>query len=303
MSPPAPPAPPASGLDRRGLWHGVLAYGTWGVIPAFWKLIAEVPALEVLAHRALWGLLVLLVLAHFSGLGAAVRSASRDPRVLRAMAVSAALIAVNWGVFVVAVASGHLLDASLGYFINPLMSVALGTLVLRERLRRLQQIALVLAAAGVALLAWRAGSVPWISLLLASSFALYGLVRKLARVESLVGSTIETALLVPLAVGYLGYLAARGEGALGHAPASTTALLVATGAVTAIPLLLFTSAARRLPLSTIGFLQYLAPTGQFLLAVLAYGEPLARGKLTAFALIWLALVAFSIDLARAARRA
>jgi len=196
---------------------------------------------------------------------------------------------------------GHLLDASLGYFINPLVSVALGTVFLRERLSRLQWVAIVLAAAGVGILTWRAGRVPWVALALASTFGLYGLVRKIAKVDALVGSTIETLLMVPIAVAYLALLGDRG--ALGHASAPTHLLLVGTGAITAVPLVLFTVAARRLPLSTVGFLQYLAPTGQFVLATVAYGEPVSRERLLAFVVIWAGLAVFSVDLWRRVPRA
>lgn len=282
---------------RKGLLYGVTAYGLWGLVAAYWKLLGHVDPVELIAHRALWGLGAFLALAAISGQLPALLEAMKRPRTLAVMGLSAALLAVNWAVFVWATISGHLLDASLGYFINPLVSVALGTLVLRERLRRLQWVAIGLAAAGVALLTWRAGKVPWVALVLASTFGAYGLVRKTAKVEALVGSTIETVLLVPAALAYLVW---HGGGQLAAGDAPTIALLVGTGVVTAVPLILFTSAARLLPLSTVGFLQYLAPTGQFVLAVVAFGEPLAHDKLGAFALIWLGLVAFSVDLWRAA---
>jgi chloramphenicol-sensitive protein RarD len=288
-------------VDRRGLLYGVLAYGLWGVVAVFWKAIGDVAPLEVLAHRTVWGLAVFAALVAITGRGPALAAAARDRRVLGAMAVSAVMLAINWGTFVGAVVAGHLLDVSLGYFINPLMSVALGTLVLRERLRRLQWVAIALATTGVALVAWSGGRPPWIALVLAATFAVYGLVRKVARVDSLLGSTIETAWLAPVGAAYLAYLASTGAGALGHAAPATQLLLVATGVVTAVPLLLFTSAARRLPLSTVGFLQYLAPTGQFLLAVLAYDEPFAHDKIVAFACIWLGLAVFSVDVWRASR--
>lgn len=288
-------------IDRRGLVYGISACLFWGVVPLYWKLLEHVDPVEIIAHRVVWGLGVFAVLAHASGSGPRVWAAVRDPRVLGAMAISGALIAINWGIFIVAVATDHLLDASLGYFINPLVSVALGTLVLRERLRRLQWLAIGFAAAGVALLAARAGQVPWISLTLAVTFGLYGLVRKIAKVETLVGSTIETAIVAPLGIAYLIYLAASGRGELGHASIPAEALLVSTGIITAAPLLLFTSAARRLPLSTIGFLQYIGPTGQFFIALTAFGEPLAHGKLAAFGFIWVGLAAFSFDLWRTHR--
>ncbi|HSD89336.1 MAG TPA: EamA family transporter RarD [Kofleriaceae bacterium] len=280
---------------RIGLVQGVLAYGLWGIVAAYWKLLAHVGPVELIAHRAVWGLGAFMAIVIVAGQWRAFTTALRDPRLVGVMALSGALLAVNWGVFVWATVTGHLLDASLGYFINPLVSIALGMIVLRERLRRLQWIAIALAAIGVGLLTWRAGRAPWIPLVLASTFGLYGLVRKTARVDALVGSTIETVLMAPVA-GI--YLAVVGGGVFPTASASTVTLLVGTGVVTAVPLVLFTSAARRLPLSTVGFLQYLAPTGQFLLAVLAFGEPLARDRLFAFCWIWLGLVVFSIDLVR-----
>jgi chloramphenicol-sensitive protein RarD len=289
--------------SRRGFVYGVVAYGFWGVVPVFWKQLANVDPVEQLAHRAVWGLVVLVAIAGLSGHWPAVREGARDRKTLAAMALSGALLALNWGLFVFAVATDHLLDASLGYFMNPLVSVALGTLVLRERLGRLQWLAIGLAVVGVATMTWYAGRLPWIAVVLAFSFGLYGLVRKTARVDSLAGATIETALMAPIAIAFLVRAALAGDGALGHADVATHILLVATGIVTAGPLLLFTGAARRLPLATIGFLQYLAPSGQFLLAVLVYDEPFASAKLAAFTCIWLALAVFSIDAWRRFRAA
>ena len=282
---------------KKGLVSGVTAYALWGIAPLYWKLLDDVWPVETIAHRAIWGLVTFAALAAVAGRAGAVRDALRDRRIVARMALSAALLSVNWGLFVGAIATGHLLEASLGYFINPLVSVALGTLVLGERLRRLQWLAIGLAAAAVTILGIQAGTVPWISLLLAGTWATYGLVRKTAPVDSLVGSTIETALVTPVA---LVLIAARGGGVFG-ADATTSLLLLGTGAVTAVPLLLFTVAARRLPLSTVGFLQYLAPTGQFLLAVLVFDEPLADVRLLAFGLIWVALAVFSLDLWNASR--
>jgi chloramphenicol-sensitive protein RarD len=284
---------------RAGLIQGVLAYGLWGVVAAYWKMLAHVDAVELIAHRALWGLGTFVVIVLVAGQWNALRAAMRDWRLVATMAASGALLALNWGVFVAATIHGYLLEASLGYFINPLLSVALGTLVLRERMRRLQWIAIGCAAIGVALLTWRAGRVPWVSLVLAGTFAVYGLVRKTARVDAIVGSAIETFVMAPVALVYLAIL---GGGAATSGDAQTFALLVGTGIVTAVPLVLFTSAARRLPLSTVGFLQYLAPTGQFLLAVLAFGEPLQHDRLVAFAFIWIGLAVFTLDLVRTSRR-
>lgn len=275
--------------------HGTLAYSMWGMVPAFWKLLSQVPALELLSHRVVWGLLTLLSLTALSGGLAATKQALRDRRVLLTMAISSLLLTINWGTFVYAVSANRLLEASLGYFINPLVSVALGVMVLRERLRRAQKIAIALAIVGVIALTIQRGQPPYLSLLLASTFGLYGLVRKTARVESLAGTTIETAIMLPAALGFLGVLLSRDQGALMHASITTHLLLVVTGIVTAVPLLLFTSAARRLPLSTVGFLQYLAPSGQFFLAVLVYGEPFSAATFVAFAVIWAGLATFSYD--------
>jgi chloramphenicol-sensitive protein RarD len=281
----------------------VLAYGLWGLVPVFWRLLIEVDPYEVLAHRTVWGCLTFIAIAGVAGRLGAVGAALRDPRTLAAMTLSSVLLCVNWGTFVIAVATDRVLEASLGYFINPLVSVALGTVVLRERMRPVQWVAVGLAVVGVAIATWRHGEPPWIALILAGSFGGYGLVRKTARVDALVGSTVETAVAAPVALGYLLWLASQDRGAFGHAPGSIEALLVATGLVTAIPLVLFTSAARRLPLSTVGFLQYLTPSGQFALAILAFDEHLAPGRLLAFLWIWAGLAIFAADTLIASRRA
>ncbi|HEX4419890.1 MAG TPA: EamA family transporter RarD [Kofleriaceae bacterium] len=283
---------------RRGLLQGFAAYVLWGAVPVYWKLMIGISPIEILAHRVVWGMVALVTVVRLAGAGPEVLAAVSDRRTLGMMALSGTLLVINWGTFIGAVAAGRLLDASLGYFINPLISVGLGTLVLHERLRRLQWIAIGLAIAGVVILSWRVGHVPWISLVLACSFGSYGLVRKLARVESLAGSMLETTLLAPIAAVYLVVLAVRGGGGLGHAGLGMQLLLLSTGAVTAGPLLLFTSAARRLPLSTIGFLQYLTPIGQLVLAVAVYGEAFARDQLMTFGLIWLGLAVFTIDVVR-----
>lgn len=278
--------------------YGVAAYAFWGTVPVFWKLLDGVSPVEVLAHRVVWGIVALIAIVAITGHAPAVRTALADRKTLGMMALSGVLLAINWGTFLGAVATDHLLDASLGYFLNPLISIAFGTLMLRERLRRLQWIAIVLAVVGVAIQTWRAGHLPWISVVVSSSFGAYGVVRKLARVESLAGATIETALVTPFAAIYLAVLALRGGGGLGHASVGTQLLLASTGVITVAPLLLFTSAARRLPLSTLGFLQYLGPVLQFVLAVGLYGEPFTREQLVAFGFIWAALAVFSVDLVR-----
>jgi chloramphenicol-sensitive protein RarD len=281
--------------SRRGLAYAALASGLWGVVAAYWKLLGDVDPIELIAHRAVWALVTFGGLVVATGQTATCRRAMRDVRVMGLLAVSSVLLAINWALFVWATVTGHLLEASLGYFINPLVSVALGTLLLRERPSRLQWGAIVLAAAGVGVLTWNAGEVPLVALALAGSWGLYGLVRKRARVDALVGSTIETVLIAPIAVIYLAVL---GGGVLATGDATRILLIAGTGVVTAVPLMLFTSAAKRLPLSTLGLTQYLAPTAQFLLAVVAYGEPLAHERLAAFGLIWAGLVVFSVDLWR-----
>jgi chloramphenicol-sensitive protein RarD len=288
---------------RTGLALGIAAYTAWGLVPLYWRELRGADAVEILACRALFGSITFIALAAIMGqLGAAV-AAVRERRALAVLAATSVLLAFNWGLFIHATLGGHLLQASLGYFINPLVSVALGVIFLGERLRRLQLVAILLAAAGVAWLAVGAGP-PWISLALACSFGVYGLLRKTAPVAALAGSTVETALMLPIAVVYLAWIAGDAtRGDFAHAGLRVHLLLAGTGLVTALPLLWFTAAARRLPLATVGFLQYLAPTGQFFTAVLVFGEPLAARKLAAFAFIWVALGFFSADLVRTARAA
>jgi chloramphenicol-sensitive protein RarD len=285
--------------DRRGLAFGVAAYVFWGVVPLYWRLLRGIDPIEILAHRTVWGLAAFVVICAWLGAFPAMRRAAREPRTVRVLLVSGACLLVNWGVFIYAVSTERVLHASLGYFINPLVSVLLGMLVLRERLRPLQWVAMAFAFAGVVQLAARAGGVPWIALALAGSFGIYGLLRKTAPVEALAGSTLETAFMAPLGAVYLATLHVRGASTFLHGNAFTDALLVSTGLITALPLVWFTAAARRLPLATVGFLQYLAPTGQFLCAVLAFREPFAAGELAAFGCIWAALGVFTVDLFRA----
>ncbi|MBX3160573.1 MAG: EamA family transporter RarD [Deltaproteobacteria bacterium] len=277
-----------------GLVHGVLAYGLWGVVAAYWKQLLHVDPVALVAHRAVWAAVSFAVLTVAFGQWSAFVAALRTPRTAGIMLVSGSLIGVNWTLFVWATNNGHLLDASLGYFVTPLLSVALGTLVLREHLSRLAWVAIALAAIGVTFLTVRLGRFPWVTLALAATFGLYGLVRKVARVDALVGSTIETVWIAPVAAVYL--IVTGGDAAYTDTP--TSLLLAGTGLVTAVPLVLFTSAARRLPLSTVGFLQYLAPTGQFILAFAVYGEALPSERLAAFCVIWAGLAVFSLNLWR-----
>ena len=288
---------------RAGLMLGVGAYALWGVMPLYFKALARVSPLEIISHRIVWSVLFLGLLAALTRRWPGIRTALATPRVLMILTTTALLIGINWLVFIYAVVSGHMLEGSLGYYLNPLVNVLLGVVLLKERLTPAQIVAAALAAAGVAVLAAGAGAGLWISLTLAASFALYGFVRKVAPVESLEGLTVETMLLAPFAIGWLLWLRQAGTMSFGHSGPAIDLLLLLGGAATATPLLMFTAAARRLPYSLIGFLQYIAPSLQFLLAVLAFGEPLTTAHLVCFGAIWTALAVFSVDGLRSATRA
>jgi chloramphenicol-sensitive protein RarD len=276
-----------------GLGYGLMAYVSWGLAPIFWKALAGKPALELVAHRTVWGLVTFGTLAFWRGQGGAMRAALRTPRIRRTLVLTSLLLSGNWLLFIYATINDRVIEASLGYFMNPLANMCLGVLLLGERLRRVQWLAVGLAAAGVLALALRTTGVPWIPLFLATSFALYGYLRKTVAVEALPGSTLETLCVAPFGLAYLVWLGSSGH--FGRADVSTHVLLLATGAVTALPLLWFTHAARRLTLTTLGFLQYFAPSLQFLLAVAVYGEPFTPAYQLTFALIWAGLLVFTLD--------
>lgn len=279
---------------RKGVALGLSAYLCWGFLPLYFKLLGEVLPSEVVAQRVLWSLLLLAALIAGAGRWPALRAALANPRALKILAGSALLIAINWLVYIWAIGAGHVLETSLGYFLNPLVNVLIGVLVLKERLTTAQKVAVALAGAGVTVLAVGAASGLWISLALALSFATYGLLRKIAPVESLEGLAVETLLLAPIAAGYVVWLSAQGLLRFGT-EADLSMLLALGGIVTAVPLLLFAAAARRLRYSTLGLLQYIAPTIQFLLAVLVFGERLTTAHLICFALIWSGLVIYAAD--------
>jgi len=280
---------------KQGILAGIGAYLMWGLFPIYWKLLLDVPALEILAHRMVWSLAVMLLLLVIGRDRAWLKNALRDRRIMITYTLAAALLAVNWGTYIWAVNAGFVVESSLGYFINPLVSMLFGVIFLKERLRRGQLVAVCLAAAGVLYLTISHGSLPWIALVLAMTFGLYGLIKKTAPLESANGFTLETLALFIPALGFLLIQEARGVGAFGHQGALTNTLLAFAGPVTAIPLLLFGVAARRIPLSMVGFLQYIAPTGQFLLGVLAYHEPFPPERLVGFAIIWAALALYSLE--------
>ena len=272
-----------------GVFHALVAYGIWGFAPIYWKETDHFPAHELLAYRVLSAFAVALLLLLATGLWRDVTPVLRAPRRAAALAAASALIATNWLVFIYAVQTDRILATSLGYYINPLVNVLLGLVLLGERLSRAQSIAVALAAVGVGMLAWRTGGVPWISLVLAASFGLYGLMRKLAPTPPVVGFGLETLLLAPIALATLAVMDERGAALVPAASAGMKWLVAASGLITAAPLIAFASAANRLPLSTLGMFQYLAPTLAFLLAVTFYGESFTLGHAVSFGCVWAAL--------------
>jgi chloramphenicol-sensitive protein RarD len=278
-----------------GVFYAVLAYMAWGFLPVFFKQLIQVNAFEIVLHRMVWSVVFLLCVLTVLKRWAWLRSVAHQPRVLAAFAVSALLLSANWTVYVWAVQNAHVLDASLGYFILPLVNVALGFAFLNERPRPVQWLAVAVAAAGVLWLTLQAGRLPWVALLLAITFGIYGLLRKLAKLGALEGLTLETLLLSPFAVGLLAWWAWHGQGALVQGDAPTLGWLLLAGPLTAIPLLLFAAGARRLPMATLGILQYISPSLQMLLGVWLYGEAFEAARAIGFYLIWLALVLYSAD--------
>ena len=293
-------SPAVDRTARTGLAFGIAAYGLWGVLPIYFKALAAVAAIDIVAHRILWSLPFLALLLTIAGTWGDAREGLRNRRTLGLLTVTAVLIAVNWLLYVYAVTSGHILAGSLGYYLNPLMNVLMGRIILKERLTRLQWVAVAVAAAGISPLAFAAGGQLWISLSLCVSFATYGLLRKIAPVDAVPGLAIETALLFPLAVAWLAWGIAAGSPSFG-ATGRELVLLALAGIVSTTPLLLFTGAAKRLRYSTLGMLQFIAPTLQFLLAVLVYGEAFTRAHAIAFGAIWVALALYVYALARHAR--
>jgi chloramphenicol-sensitive protein RarD len=290
--------PMSSATLRRGYLLGLAAYSLWGLFPIYFKMLASVPAMEVILHRVLWsaffGGVLLLVWKHPGWW----RELLAHPRRIAVLALTGALVAVNWLVYIWAVNEGRMLEASLGYYINPLINVLLGLLVLGERLRRLQWIAVAIAAAGVLQQLIMLGSVPWISLALAFSFGTYGLIRKKAPVAALPGLVVETWLLVPAVLLWLTLHPESSSRHLDYWLSSEAMLLILSGPITLIPLLCFNAAARYLPYATLGFLQYIAPTLVLLLAVFVYGEPFDSSRLVSFVCIWIGLAVYTVDAIR-----
>ncbi len=280
---------------NAGVIYAVLAYTAWGLLPIFFKQLSSVNAFEVVLHRMLWSLVFLLCILAVLRRWTWLRETLRQPRVLAAFGVSALLLSANWSVYVWAVQNAHVLDASLGYFILPLVNVAMGFAFLNERPRPWQWLAVGVAGAGVLWLTVQAGRLPWIALLLAITFGIYGLLRKVAKLGALEGLTLETLLLAPMAVGLLAWWTWHGQGALVQGQPGTLGWLLLAGPLTAIPLLLFAAGARRIPLATLGILQYISPSLQMLLGVWLYAEPFAPARAVGFGLIWIALLLYSAD--------
>ena len=279
---------------RRGVFLAIGAYVLWGLFPIYWKQLAQVPSIEIIAHRIAWSLVFIVIILMASGRLTKLKEAFGSKRIILIYTVGAVLLAVNWTAFVWAVNAGFVVDASLGYFINPLVSVLLGVIFFRERLRIWQWVAIGLAATGVLYLTVRYGSLPWIGLVLAFSFGTYGLIKKGASLEAIEGQALEMLILFLPAMIYLFLLERQGTGTFGH-NLSLSILLALGGAVTATPLLMFAAAARRIPLSMVGMLQYFAPSLQFSIGVWLYDEPFSTVRLTGFCLIWAGLAIYSAE--------
>jgi chloramphenicol-sensitive protein RarD len=278
---------------QTGILSAALAFLCWGLFPLYFHALNEVPPMQILAHRMLWSLAFLLIVLAFRRQWSWLER-MRQPRVFASFVASAILLSANWLVYIWAVNNGHVIESSLGYFINPLVNIMFGYVLLKERLRRAQWGAIGLAALGVAWLTWQSGTVPWIALFLAASFGAYGLLRKTAALGALEGLSFETMVLFPVAAGYVIWLTLHGQNAFINTDSGATRwLLAAAGPITAIPLLLFASGARQIPLSVLGLLQYLAPTLQFLCGVLFFHEAFSAERLVGFALIWAALVLYA----------
>lgn len=285
---------------NSGVVYALAAYVIWGLFPLYFKALEQVPSLQILAHRMTWSLLFVALLLAVLKRWSWMRLLREQPALIARFALSAVLLSSNWGIYIWAVNSNHVVDASLGYYINPLVNVALGSVLLHERLRGLQWVALAIAAAGVTVMAIEIGHVPWISLSLALTFGSYALLRKTAPLGALEGLAVETAVLFPLAVAYLFWLSTQGMNAFASADLSTRWLLVAAGPVTTIPLLLFAAGARRMSMTLLGVLQYITPTLQLALGVWLYHEPFAAAKMIGFGLVWVGLAVFLLDGLRAA---
>ena len=291
-----------SSPTNMGPLYAILAFSLWGVFPVYFKVVSEVPPIEVLAHRILWSVVLVGVLLVVTRRFKDVAVVFSSKKLFGLLVLSSLTISVNWLIFIWAVSNDMLLQTSLGYFINPLVSVALGLIFLKERLRRWQTVAVVIALLGVVNLVFQNGSPPWIALGVAVSFGFYGLIRKVALVKAFAGLFIETLIVLPPVLAYLVYIGLDGTGTFGRINLQMDGLLVLAGVLTATPLVLFALAAKRLRLASLGFFQYIAPTGHFILAVLVYGETFTTADAITFGMIWFALGIYTFDSIKAMRQ-
>jgi chloramphenicol-sensitive protein RarD len=303
MKPEETPLSKARRETATGVLYAGMAFFIWGLTPIYWKAIQQVPAFEIVTHRVVWSFFFLIGLTLAQHRWGEFQRVLKTPRTLLILTLTTLLVSANWLLYIWAVNAGYMLQASLGYYINPLVNVLLGMVFLKERLRLPQALAVLLACAAVVFRTVSYGELPWIALTLAFTFGLYGLIRKVAPVSSLVGLTFETMLLTAPGIAYLVFLEGQGTGAMFHGSRFLDALLIGTGVVTAIPLLFFNLGARRINLSTLGLMQYIAPSGMFLLAVLVYREPFTVAQGWTFVMTWTALAIYSIDSVRTYRRA
>lgn len=284
--------------SRRGFLLGVAAYALWGAFPLYWPLLEPAGAFEILAHRIVWSLVTMGILVLVLQRRAVVRRLIADRRVLRLLALAACLVTVNWATYIWSVNNGHVVESSLGYFINPLVTVLMGVFIFRERLRPVQWVAMGVAALSVLVLTIDYGRLPWVALILAFSFGSYGLCKKQANAPAIESLTVETMVIGPVALAYVGWLAWQGESTFGSHGVGHASLLMTTGIVTAVPLVCFGGAAIRVPMVTLGLLQYLAPILQFALGILYFHESMPAGRWIGFGLVWVALVIFTVESVR-----
>jgi len=280
---------------KKGVLYSIGAYGLWGILPIYWKFIQDVPALEIVSHRVIWSFVFVISVVILKNNWHEFNLISKQKKLVLPYLATAILLSINWLTYVWAVNAGYIVETSLGYFINPLVNVLLGVIFLRERLRPWQWVSVGLAFSGVVYLTMSYGRLPWIALTLAICFGIYGLIKKTGSLDSLHGFSLETAVIFIPALSYLIYLEVAGRGAFGHTSILTTTLLALTGIATGIPMLWFGMAARRINLSTLGFLQYIAPTLQFLIGVLVYNEDFSKERVIGFSVIWTALLVYSLE--------
>jgi len=281
--------------SRQGVFFAIAAYTMWGVAPIYFKWLQEVPALEILSHRILWSFVLVFILIMVLRRGNRLKPVLQNKQQMARLTLATCLLGGNWFLFIWAINNNHILDASLGYYINPLLNVAIGMAFFAERMRKMQLVAIALAVVGVLIQVISFGSVPWVALALACSFAIYGAIRKRLPIDSITGLWLETLILTPAVLVYLVFFASSSAADMTQNTWQINTLLIAAGVVTTAPLLCFTAAAQRIRYSTLGFFQYIGPSLMFILAVWVYGEPLAADKLVTFAIIWVALALYSID--------